>query len=134
MHCTTLKPITRGCYNLYPNTPKKFVKNEKWQCPVWAWGNPLIHSLSHFLLCLLLFTFPFLTHFIYFLTFSIPSLSTRIGPLFFQAIVYMQFSSLCGWHFGLYQCNKEVAGRLIRTETVNMYNFLKIFMVALLRQ
>jgi len=44
---------------------------------------PLIHSLPHILLCLLLS--PFFTGFIYFLTFSIPSLSTQIVSLHFKA-------------------------------------------------
>ena len=50
--------------------------------PVWVWGTPLIHLLPH------LFPFYFSLSFIgftYFLLLFIPSLSTRIVPLRFQA-------------------------------------------------
>ena len=54
--------------------------------PVWGRGSPLPHLLSHLLPHL--FPFYFSLSFIgltYFLLLSIPSLSTRIVPLRFQA-------------------------------------------------
>jgi len=53
-------------------------------------GHPLfslVHSLPHLLLCFYFPPFPFLIRFTYFLLLSIPSLSTRIVPLCFQAKV-----------------------------------------------
>jgi len=46
---------------------------------------PLFHSLPHLLLFFTFFSFPFLIHFNYFLLLSIPSLSTRVVPLRFEA-------------------------------------------------
>jgi len=52
--------------------------------PLSAFAPPL--SIHFLIFCsLLLFPFPFLIHFTYFLLLSIPSLSTRIVPLRFQA-------------------------------------------------
>ena len=59
--------------------------------PAWRRGTPfrlccsLVHSLSHLLLFITFFLFPFLIHFTYFTLLSIRSLSTRIVPLRFQA-------------------------------------------------
>ena len=59
--------------------------------PTWGWGTPFPPLLlpcpfpsSSFALCYFS-SFPFLTHFTYFLLLSIRSLSTRIVPLRFQA-------------------------------------------------
>ena len=60
------------------------------KCPAWGRGTlfppfSLVHSLPHLLLFVTFPPFPFLIRFTYFLLLSIPSLSTRIVPLRFQA-------------------------------------------------
>ena len=62
--------------------------------------SPLFHSLPHFLI----FTFPFVIRFTYFLLLPIPSLSIRIDPHCFQAGGRMRQSNLglvCCVHFVL---------------------------------
>ena len=77
---------------------------------------PIFYSIFYFSL------FPFLTRLIYFLTFSIPSLSTRIGPLEHNSV------SICIFTFSVVHsdkvyCNASVFLRLVCNRCVREFQF-----------